>query len=288
MMKRSFTLITLVAAFGTLCILPANAQQKKEVYKKVHIPEKDPIPYPHVREADVMWETTIWRMMNLREKMNHPIYFPTRKIGDRMSLFDLFILHISIPDLVVYDPDTEYEFEKVMTMEEVYQKLNADTIREPVFDPQTKTDSMVVTDIDLHSNQISRLLVKEKWYFDDKHSSLQNRIIGICPIRVFPRIDDNTGEPTGEILQQKIFWVYYPDARPFLARQPIFNRNNDAQAISFDDLFMQRRFSGYIYQQSNVYNNRRIESYAKGMDAMFEAEEVKQYIFEFEHDLWEY
>ncbi len=288
MMKKSFALITLVAAFGILCILPANAQQKKEVYKNIHIPEKDPIPYPYVREADVMWETTVWRMVNLREKMNHPIYFPTRKIGDRMSLFDLFILHINIPDLVVYDPDTEYEFEKVMTMEEVYQKLNADTIREPIYDPQTGTDSMVVTGIDLHSNQISRLLVKEKWYFDDKHSSLQNRIIGICPIRVFPRIDDNTGEPTGEILQQKIFWVYYPDARPFLTRQPVFNQNNDAQRISFDDLFMQRRFSGYIYQQSNVYNNRRIESYARGMDAMFEAEEVKQWIFEFEHDLWEY
>jgi len=29
--------------------------------------------------------------------------------------------------------------------------------------------------------------------------------------------------------------------------------NNDAQRISFDDLFMQRRFGGVIAGESNVY-----------------------------------
>jgi hypothetical protein len=51
---------------------------------------------------------------------------------------------------------------------------------------------------------------------------------------------------------------------------------------------MQRRFSSYIVRESNVYNNRDIQDYATYMDAMFEAERVKQEIFEWEHDLWEY
>ena len=55
--------------------------EKKELYDKEHVPKKDPIPYPFIKEADIMWEKTIWREINLREKMNHPIYFPVDPIG---------------------------------------------------------------------------------------------------------------------------------------------------------------------------------------------------------------
>jgi hypothetical protein len=64
--------------------------------------------------------------------------------------------------------------------------------------------------------------------------------------------------------------------------------NNDAQRISFDDLFMQRRFEGSIVGESNVYNDRRIIQYEIGKAALFEAERIKNELFDFEHDLWEY
>jgi hypothetical protein len=51
---------------------------------------------------------------------------------------------------------------------------------------------------------------------------------------------------------------------------------------------MQRRFSSYIFAESNVYENRPINSYALGMDALLEADKVKEYLFNMEHDLWEY
>ena len=102
--------------------------------------------------------------------------------------------------------------------------------------------------------------------------------------------DQTTGisVPTGDINQQPLFWVYYPEVRFYLARQETFNPNNDAQPISFDDMFNQRLFSSYIYKESNVFNDRPVNSYAKGMDAMFESDRIKQSIFEYEHDLWEY
>ena len=68
----------------------------------------------------------------------------------------------------------------------------------------------------------------------------------------------------------------------------MFNPYNDAQRISFDDLFMQRRFSSYIYGESNVFDDRTIIEYTTGKDAMFEAERIKTELFNFEHDLWEY
>jgi hypothetical protein len=37
-----------------------------------------------------------------------------------------------------------------------------------------------------------------------------------------------------------------------------------------------------------VYENRWINSYAVGLDALLEGERIKEYLFEMEHDLWEY
>jgi hypothetical protein len=64
--------------------------------------------------------------------------------------------------------------------------------------------------------------------------------------------------------------------------------NNDAQRISFDDLFMQRRFGSTITGESNVYNDRPISDYQIGKFTLFEAERIKTELFNFEHDLWEY
>ena len=44
------------------------------IYKRQHIKEKKPIPYEPIREADIMWSKLVWRMIDLREKMNQPFY----------------------------------------------------------------------------------------------------------------------------------------------------------------------------------------------------------------------
>jgi len=58
--------------------------------------------------------------------------------------------------------------------------------------------------------------------------------------------------------------------------------------ISFEDFFWQRRFSSYIYAESNVYNNRLIQDYSVGLETLLEAERIKNWLFEMEHDLWEF
>jgi hypothetical protein len=67
----------------------------------------------------------------------------------------------------------------------------------------------------------------------------------------------------------------------------VFNRSNDAERRSFDDIFLKRFFSSYITKESNVYD-RRIEDYKTGLDALLEAQKIKEDMINFEHDLWEY
>ncbi len=127
-------------------------------------------------------------------------------------------------------------------------------------------------------------MIKEQWYFDKQTSTLNVRILGICPIREYMR----EGDTSGQVQRQKVFWIYYPEARPLLATNLVQNPYNEARQQSFDDMFIKRMFNSYIVKESNMYNDRDISSYLIGKDAMLESKRIEDKIFNYEQDLWEY
>jgi gliding motility associated protien GldN len=287
-MKRSFVLL-IGLLFMFACYNKVDAQDlKTEVYVKEHIPNKEPVPYPYVREADVAWSKIIWRIVDLREKQNMPLYYPTTPIGKRMSLIDLLLWGIDNEGLTAYSPDDPLnEFKVPMTKEQIDFAMGASIDTLKVQDPNTNELIERVVEKPRQGDQVKKILVKEKWYFDKQHSVMKARIIGLCPIRVFYVLDDD-GMPTDQLAQRQTFWVYFPEARPLLARHEIYNRHNDAQRISFDDFFWQRRFNSYIYGESNVYNNRILLNYTSGLETLLEGERIENWLFQVEHDLWSY
>jgi hypothetical protein len=64
-------------------------------------------------------------------------------------------------------------------------------------------------------------------------------------------------------------------------------RHNDAERRTLEDIFWKRMFSSYVIKESNVYD-RAIVEYTTGINALFEAERIKEDIFKFEHDLWHF
>jgi gliding motility associated protien GldN len=135
---------------------------------------------------------------------------------------------------------------------------------------------------DAKPEDVKQIVVYEEWYFDKKLSKLDVRIIAIQP--VYMAYDAQAGR----VLRKPLFWIKYDEVREALAKKEVFMSNNDAQRISFDDLFMQRRFGSVISGESNVYNDRSISQYQVGKYTLFEAERIKNELFNFEHDLWEY
>jgi len=277
-MKRLIILIGLIAFTGASFL----SAQQKGIYEK-DITDKSPVPYPHLREADVMWSKKYTRILDLREKMNLPLYYPTFPIGDRKSLIDIIMEAVRSGEVTVYEARlTDDEMINPTTLGEIDTKLGASIDTTWVTDPVTNEQIRNVIENEANTSEIKQYLIQEEWYFDNKHSVMKVRILGLCPIRFY--IHEDTGKPT----KSKAFWVYFPELRNILARSEVYNKYNDAHRISYDDLFMQRRFHSFIISQSNVYNNRQITEYETGRMALLEADMIKEELMNIEHDLWEY
>jgi gliding motility associated protien GldN len=249
-----------------------------DVYEKIHIPEKKPIPYSPIREADVMWAKDIWRIIDLREKLNQPLYFPINPIGKRMNFFSLVMYGVSEHNLHAFadDKNNLFSTKTMISYKDIVAKLDPDT---------------AFGVVRLKTQLVKQLLVKEKWFFDKQHSTMKVQIVGIAPIKVYNKTltDANGTESVSpEVSREILFWIYFPEFREIFAQHEIYNRFSDSQNISFDDLFMQRRFASYIYGESNVYENRFIVEYLVGDDILYESEKIKTSLMEMEHDLWEY
>jgi len=251
------------------------------VYVPEHTPTRQVIPYSPLREADVMWAKRVWRVIDMREKINHPLYYPTTPIQNRKALIDVLKEGIMEGTITGYkDALLDDEFTDPMTKEEATEIFfSVDTVY--VADPDDPDVILTkVVEVEMDASLILQYWIKEDWFFDKQRSVMDVRIIGISPLI---RRDDASGNFKA---YEPIFWVYYPEARYVFKNYEIFNRENDSERRTYEDLFWKRMFNSYIRKESNVYD-RTIMEYTKGIDQLLEAE-IKDEIFNFEHDLWHF
>ncbi|MEN8116817.1 MAG: gliding motility protein GldN [Bacteroidota bacterium] len=280
----------LVVGFGILIFMTALVQKNTSAqiingaYKQNDVYAKKPMPLVTVRESDVLWSKKLWRIIDLREKINIPLYYPTQEMENKVNLINLLLQGIENGQITPYDATQDDDFKIPMTYAQVKEIFGAQVTMQEKINFDTGEREMVEVAGEIRPNEIKQYMLKEEWYFDKQTSTLNVRIIGICPVREYVR----EGDATGQVQRQKVFWVYFPEARPLLATNLILNPYNNANQHSFDDVFIKRLFSSYIVQESNMYNNRDISAYMSGRQAMSESKKIEDEIFNYEQDLWEY
>jgi gliding motility associated protien GldN len=244
-----------------------------DVVESNTIGRKRILPYDNVREADIFWKKKIWRVVDIREKMNLPFAYPER------PFFSILMDAAKTGEIKAYSTEDD-KFSIELTPDEVASMgASIDTIS--TLDPETYEETFQIVRNEVNPEDVKRFRLKEVWFFDEETSTLQVRILGIAPL--IDVKDDN-----GNFRYEKpMFWIYYPEAREMLAKQQVFNIFNDSAPMTWEDLLEMRFFSSYIYKESNVFD-RRLQEYLSGVDLLLEADKIRKEIFNFEHDLWSY
>ena len=253
------------------------------IYTKENFRTRRAIPYTTLREADVNWSKRVWRMIDLKEKINHPLYYPTELTGDRKSLFQVLKDAALIDNAITCFGPVDDEFRSEYTKTEVENILAHWDSTKTAEDPNNPgTFVNAPQRINISSSDITKYQIKEDWFFDRQRSVLDVRIIGIEVL--VAKVTEGTGEVLGD---KPLFWIYFPEARPLFANQEVYMRHNDAERRTLDDIFWKRMFSSYVVQETNVYK-RVISEYVTGLDALLESDRIKGEIFKYEHDMWQF
>ncbi len=279
--------------------------------------KRNVVPLPYIREADAMYSKKILRILELKEKQNLPLYYPQTRMTypgelqpqrSRVNLLYL-VYDIGIKGKTFYKA-TGQEIEDNESTDNRYPvfKLNAEDItnwwRTPIEKDDPARDELLAYEgtikiLDPYSDDpdnpeyiddvqrmeleesdrgvMDELWVWEEWFFDRQRSVMDVRIMAMsfdgwkdANTRVWP------------------FWIAYNDYRPLFTTHETFNSHNEAEHRTFDDVFLQRRFSSFIVAETNNYDNRLISDYLIGIEAIREGERIQDEMFKIEHDMWEY
>lgn len=267
---------------GTPVDTPRKSLRIDGVSEKSPNRDRMPITYDHIREDDKFWEKQIWQVIDVREKMNLPFQYNVEdESGVNQLLINILLNSIKNKEVEAFSPIDD-RFSTIMPYEQIMTKLSGEVRTVRSVDPVTGEEKMVETRDEFDPLTVKQYKIKEVWVFDKEASAMKVRILGIAPM--VSRMNDD-GSVRASI---PLFWVYYPDLRPILAKYDVYNQNNDAATMTWEDLFEMRFFSSFVIKEKNAFN-REVKDYIKdGVMRLIEGQSIKDKIFNKEQDLWQY
>ncbi|MDT0606788.1 gliding motility protein GldN [Croceitalea rosinachiae] len=295
-----------VLVIVALCFLPIsmaaqanilNAKKPEDIGVKTEAQiaqDNDaPLAYGYVDDRDILWSKTVWETIDLDERVNFPLYYPTDTIGigaDRRSLYHVLMKNIKNGKLTdVYTDSYFTEKRKFGDLTATLQKVDTTDLGYEQYNAGEEISEEFINKRDLDAADIEEYRIKGIWFFDKRQGELKYRLLGIAPVAPDVNfIDDESVDPNANKVE--LFWVWYPSARQILHEAKVFNNRNSAQPITYDMLLNARRFNGVIYKEDNVHGDRKIDDYIfdNALFQLLEANRIKETIRDREQDMWAY
>lgn len=253
-------------------------------FDKSNINDRTPLPYEHLRWDDALFAEKVWREIDLREKINKPFTYEAESDNGSQVFVNMLLKAVNSGQVTAF---TDERFTTPMSAQEFSQLTvgSADTVARTDINDPNKIVEYVVTRASFDAKSITKLRIKEEWVFDREASRMFVRILGICPLKTqyLPNGKERGVTP--------MFWIYYPDLRPFLAKYEVYNSKNMGNArMTWEELFESRMFGSYIIKSTfDNAANKSIKGYIKDpILQLLEGDNIKEKIFNYEQDLWSY
>ena len=266
--------------------IPKSLRRDEAVSGGDQIRDRTPLPYEDLRIDDAVYRHKIWREIDIREKINLPFRYSADENNGNQRFISILLQAIQDSAVTVFS-NVDDRFTTPMTKAQVAEIIAGPMIDVPQFDSLGNPLPSIKKRNEISLDSIYKFHVKEEVIFDKESSRLFFRILGIAPVQ---KIVTPQGLYLGDA---EIFWVYYPDMRPTFAKYEVYNGKNFGARMTWEELFESRMFYGRIIKSTidNPYN-LEIKNY-KGLSEntilqLFEGENIKDKIFNYEQDLWSY
>jgi gliding motility associated protien GldN len=270
---------------------PRPSLRNDNAVQRTMMKDRTPLAYEDIREDDVMYSQRVWREIDVHEKMNVPFVYKAESDNGNQRFIMILLNAIKKGDVTAFSSaggddrfTTPLPFSKIAEL--LVGKPRVQQIPDWKNDPDGSKGLMKDTTIseEFNPDLIERYWIKEDVVFDKESSRMYTRILGIAPLKTILNDDGSFRAVT------PIFWVYYPDLRPMLAKYDVYNGRNFGAKMSWEELFESRMFSSRIIKSTiNNPNDSYIASYIKDpILGLLEGENIKEKIFNYEQDLWSY
>ncbi len=279
--RRSFwavlILLTMPALHAQIDYTDFITSGELNSYYKVAVRELRAVPFVHTREADIKYTKRVIRCIDARQKMNKPVNWPKSALNAHLynALWEGSITPYKTDSLMSFYSRSEYR-SRLTSEVNIWVPTDDE-------DPTYGKDSIIQIVQEAHN--IQKFFVMEEWNFDFKHGVFKPRILAIAPI-----YQRDIG--IGLSPEQPLCWIKMDEAtRHVMSNWEFFNRYNDAARLNFDDFFQLRLFDSYIVFESNVFDqyiNEFQEYENDNVAAILKSDEIKNDLFIFEHDLWQF
>lgn len=236
-------------------------------------------PWQRIREVDVLWKKRVWREIDTRQKQNFAFRYPGDDETGGGMYIEILMDAIKRGKITAFSDD---RFTAPLSYDDVINVLvgKPDTVYVEMANGDTE---MRIINKTFNPEDITKYRMKEDWMFDRNLGRMVVRIIGIAPYL------DRKNEDGTPRLSLPLFWLHYNDLRATNVRFEVYNPENDVNRITWDDFFEKRLFSSYVVK-STINNPLQddIKNYKNGVDRLYESEEIKNKLFNKEHDMWVY
>ncbi len=240
---------------------------------------------------EVVWRKVVTRVIDLREQMNRPLYYPHEDMDEvsQKNLFAIIAYNLYKEKLVGYDdsrfggkggPNAPYfkeEYkqtfnditlftgsEEVIALEDIYDKINYLSVG------------------------IIKYYIQEVWYFNKTTSTFHNKIIAIAPV-FDQRYHAGQGAEGYPQSADPVVWIPYDKLRPYLQEEFVkMTGRNITPLVNFDEFFTTRQFYGYIVKDHDLQNRELKDVSTDPIYLKQEQDRIENEILNFEQDLWSY
>jgi hypothetical protein len=272
----------------------------------------NPLSVRPINDSNVMYKTTLWRKIDLREKINQPLFAKGSEITKHlMDAVKAGLLDAYTNDSLTTKLTLEQFSERLQIKEEggglSQEEKDAGFADTPAAGGDdgwggggdnggakpgaangdstgfSNPTAIASSATEYFPSQLTTLELKEDWIFDKQRSRQYFDIqsIGI----VIPAAQTTLG------FDRPVAYFKYKDLNRYFRSNPKciwYNAANVAQHKNLADAFELRLFHGRITKKSNAADRDLDDIFKSAREGMLKAEQTEHELMEFEHNLWEY